>query len=46
MAGEPVDLTSTEFDLLHHFMRYPGRPFSRDQLLDVIRGSRRRSGCL
>ncbi|MEZ4681339.1 MAG: response regulator transcription factor [Caldilineaceae bacterium] len=38
LAGEPVDLTSTEFDLLHHFMRYPGRPFSRDQLLDVIQG--------
>lgn len=38
LAGAPVDLTSTEFDLLYHFMRYPGRPFSRDQLLDVIQG--------
>ena len=35
---EAVELTSTEFDLLHHLMRHPGRPFSRDQLLDVIQG--------
>jgi len=36
LAGAPVELTSTEFDLLHHLMRHRGRPFSRDQLLDVI----------
>ncbi len=35
LAGQPVDLTATEFELLHHFMRHPGRPFTRAQLLDV-----------
>lgn len=34
-AGKPIELTSTEFDLLHHFMLHPGRPFSRGDLLDV-----------
>jgi two-component system, OmpR family, alkaline phosphatase synthesis response regulator PhoP len=36
MAGEPVELTATEFDLLHHLMRHPGRPFTRDELLDAV----------
>jgi two-component system alkaline phosphatase synthesis response regulator PhoP len=35
LAGRPLDLTSTEFDLLHYFMRHPGRPFSRADLLEV-----------
>ncbi len=35
LAGQPVELTATEFELLHHFMRHPGRPFTRAQLLDV-----------
>ncbi|MCC9075516.1 response regulator transcription factor [Litorilinea aerophila] len=35
LAGKPVDLTRTEFDLLAHFMRHPGRPFTRSELLDV-----------
>lgn len=35
LDGAPLDLTSTEFDLLLHFMRHPGRPFSRNELLDV-----------
>lgn len=35
LAGEPVALTSTEFDLLHHFMRHSGRPFTRSELLAV-----------
>ncbi len=34
-AGRPVDLTATEFALLHHLMRHPGRPFTRAELLDV-----------
>jgi DNA-binding response OmpR family regulator len=38
LAGEAMDLTSKEFDLLHHFMRHPARPFSRDELLTVIQG--------
>ncbi len=39
LGGEPIALTSTEFDLLHYLMRHPNRPFSRDQLLDVIQGN-------
>ncbi len=38
LVGETVDLTTTEFDLLYHLMRHPGRPFTRAQLLDVIQG--------
>lgn len=38
LGGEPIELTSTEFDLLHYLMRHPNRPFSRDQLLDIIQG--------
>jgi len=33
-----VALTSTEFDLLAHLMRSPGRVFSRDQLLGAVWG--------
>jgi two-component system alkaline phosphatase synthesis response regulator PhoP len=35
LDGLTIDLTATEFDLLSHLMRHPGRPFSRSQLLDV-----------
>ncbi len=35
LDGKPVELTTTEFDLLYHFVRHPGRPFSRSELLDV-----------
>lgn len=35
VEGKAVELTTTEFDLLHHFMRHPGRPFSRGDLLDL-----------
>ena len=33
-----IDLTRTEFDLLHLFLRNPGRVFSRNYLLDTIWG--------
>lgn len=33
LNGVPVDLTSTEFDLLHHLMLHPRRPFTRADLL-------------
>jgi two-component system OmpR family response regulator len=36
-AGE-VELTSGEFDLLHTFVRHPGRVLSRDFLLEQTRG--------
>lgn len=39
LDGKAIELTTAEFELLHHFMRHPGRPFTRDQLLDVIQGT-------
>ena len=33
-----IELTATEFDLLLHFARHPGRVFSRTQLLDQVWG--------
>lgn len=35
-AGKPVHLGPTEFRLLRHFLEYPGRVFSREQLLDAV----------
>jgi DNA-binding response OmpR family regulator len=37
-AGTPVQLTSTEFDLLAHLMSRPGRVFSREELLAGVWG--------
>jgi DNA-binding response OmpR family regulator len=37
-AGQRVDLTSSEFDLLMAFLRQPGQPLSRAALLGVLRG--------
>jgi len=40
MVGEDeLDLGPTEFRLLHIFMAYPERVYSRDQLLDLVWGS-------
>jgi DNA-binding response OmpR family regulator len=36
--GEPVHLTSTEFDLLMHLMNRPGRVYTRDELLSAVWG--------
>ena len=36
--GELVELTSTEFDLLHLLARSPGKVFSRDDILAALRG--------
>jgi len=38
LAGRTVDLTTTEFELLAHLARQPGRVFTRAQLLEVIHG--------
>ena len=38
VAGNPVDLTAREFDLLCHFARNPGKVYSRVQLLDAVWG--------
>lgn len=36
LAGDPLDLSPTEFGLLHLLMRNPGRAFSRAYLLDTV----------
>lgn len=36
--GQPLDLTRTEFELLHLLLRNPGRAFSRAYLLDMVWG--------
>jgi two-component system, OmpR family, alkaline phosphatase synthesis response regulator PhoP len=36
--GEPVDLTFTEFQVLHHLARRPGWVFTRTQIVDAVRG--------
>ena len=38
VGGRPVELTPTEFDLLVHMARQPGRVFTRAQLLTAIHG--------
>jgi two-component system, OmpR family, phosphate regulon response regulator PhoB len=38
-AGREVHLGPTEFRLLDYMMQYPGRVFSREQLLDAVWGS-------
>jgi two-component system, OmpR family, response regulator len=37
-GGQPVDLSTGEYDLLMAFLRHPQRVLSRDQLLDLARG--------
>ncbi|HLB49808.1 MAG TPA: winged helix-turn-helix domain-containing protein, partial [Anaerolineales bacterium] len=37
-AGEPIDLTPTEFSLLVALAREPGRAFARLQLLEAAQG--------
>lgn len=38
LAGKPLDLTPTEFDLLLVLMQNPGRAFTRLDLLDRVQG--------
>ena len=38
LDGVPLDLTRTEFDLLHLLLRNPGRAFGRSYLLDAVWG--------
>jgi DNA-binding response OmpR family regulator len=38
LTGAPLELTRTEFDLLHLLLRNPGRAFSRAYLLDTVWG--------
>jgi two-component system phosphate regulon response regulator PhoB len=36
--GQPVDLTYTEFKLLHFLARKPGWAFTRSQIVDAVKG--------
>lgn len=36
--GQPLDLTYTEFQLLHFLARRPGWVFTRSQIVDAVRG--------
>ena len=38
LAGKPLDLTFTEFRLLHFLARKPGWAFSRSQIVDAVKG--------
>jgi len=38
LSGRPVELTATEFRILHFLARRPGWVFSRDQIISAIRG--------
>ncbi len=38
IAGNGIELTAKEFDLLLHFIKHPGRVYSRVQLLDKVWG--------
>ncbi|HET7872835.1 MAG TPA: response regulator transcription factor [Terriglobales bacterium] len=36
VRGRPVDITATEFRLLHFLASHPGRVYTRDQVLDAV----------
>ncbi len=38
LDDEPVELTATEFRLLHFLAKRPGWVFTRDQIVDAVRG--------
>lgn len=38
ISGKPVELTFTEFRLLHFLARKPGWAFSRSQIVDAVKG--------
>lgn len=38
LNGEPVDLTTMEFELLQYFLLNPGKVLSRDAIMDTLRG--------
>ncbi len=39
LRGQPLNLTSKEYDLLLHFAKAPGRVFTRTQLLEAVWGT-------
>jgi len=39
VEGKKVKLTKTEFEILHLFIRHPGKIYSRDNIIDSVRGN-------
>lgn len=37
--GNPIDLTATEFHILHFLARHPGWVFTRSQIIDSVKGT-------
>lgn len=37
--GKEVQLTKTEFEILHLFLAHPGKIFTRDNIIDSVRGN-------
>jgi len=37
-SGAPIDLTTTEFNLLEMFLRHPQRVLSRDEIMTMLKG--------
>jgi two-component system phosphate regulon response regulator PhoB len=38
LDGQPLELTYTEFSLLHFLARKPGWAFTRNQIVDAVKG--------
>jgi two-component system, OmpR family, alkaline phosphatase synthesis response regulator PhoP len=38
LAGKPLDLTAMEFRMIHLLARQPGRVFTRQQIINAVRG--------
>lgn len=38
IQGKAIDLTATEFRVLHHMALHPGRVFTRQQIIEAVRG--------
>jgi len=38
IQGAAIDLTATEFRVLHHMALHPGRVFTRQQIIEAVRG--------
>ena len=38
LDGQPLDLTTMEYELLVLFMQFPNKTFSRDELMNRLRG--------
>jgi len=38
LHGRVVELTATEFRVLHHFALHPGRVYTRQQIIEAVRG--------